>query len=87
MSSKIYPEESQIQVSRQRIRELEFIIQDIYKQRGCVNWCLSMDKTIIADFRAEIRIEQQKINDIMNSIPDTEDITAEKVKFHTYQVE
>jgi hypothetical protein len=87
MSSKIYPEESQIQVSRQRIRELEFIISDIYKQRGCVNWCLSMDKTIIADFRTEIRIEQQKINDIMNSIPDTEDIIDEKVKFHTYQVE
>jgi len=87
MSSKVYPESSQIQVSRQRIRELEFIISDICKQRGCMNWCLSMDKTIISDFRAEIRIEQQKINDIMDSTKDTEDITDEKVKFHTYQVE
>lgn len=52
-----------------------------------MNWCLSMDKTIISDFRAEIRIEQQKINDIMDSTKDTEDITDEKVKFHTYQVE
>lgn len=87
MSSKIYPEETQIQASRKRIRELELIISDIYTQGGCLNWCLSIDKTIINDFRLEIKKEQEKINDIMDSIQDTEDITAEKVKFHTYQVE
>ena len=77
----------QIAISRARIRELELIISDIYKQRGCINWCLSIDRSIISDFRLEIKKEQEKINEIMDSIQDTDDITREKVNFHSYQVE
>lgn len=89
MSSKIYPIDDikQIAISRARIRELEFIISDIFKQRGCINWCLSIDRSIISDFRLEIKKEQEKINEIMDSIQDTDDITREKVNFHSYQVE
>ena len=89
MSSKVYPIDNikQIAISRARIRELELIISDIYKQRGCINWCLSIDRSIISDFRLEIKKEEEKINEIMESIPDTDDITREKVNFHSYQVE
>ena len=73
MSSRIYPinDIQQIAISKARIQELDFIISDIYKQRGCINWCLSIDISIIQDFRLEIQKEQKKIDEVINSTANT----------------
>jgi hypothetical protein len=69
MSSKIYPidDVKQIERSRARIKELEFIISDIYKQKGWVNWCLSIDRSVIYNLRIEMKKEQEKIDEIIDN--------------------
>jgi hypothetical protein len=68
MVAKVYPDDrvKQIERSRRRIQELEIAIDDIRLQKGWVNWWLSLIPNIVYNMREEIKLEKNRINNLID---------------------